>query len=95
MEITLEDVDIAIRILYEFIKKQKQASSLISRLGVGRESRANIGGMSFEQLWSMAQEQVMARKGMTVEGQKVEEPTVSEDDLKRMREIASKLKAEK
>lgn len=91
MDITLEDVEVAIKVLYEFLKKQRQAQSLLSRLGVGREGRG-MGGIGFEQIWNMAYQQVMAHKGVSVEGKPMEEPTVGEDDLKKMREIAEKLK---
>lgn len=90
MDITLEDVEVAIKVLYEFLKRQRQAQSVLSRLGVGRS--ASPYGLNFEQIWQMAYQQVMAQKGVNVEGQKVEEPVLTEDDLRRMREIAQKLK---
>ncbi|MBS7270391.1 MAG: hypothetical protein KIH10_16340 [Candidatus Freyarchaeota archaeon] len=94
MDITLEDVEVAIRVLYEFLKRQRQAQSLLARLGVGRE-RGGFAGLSMEQIWNMAYQQVMAQKGISVESKPEEEPQVSEADLKRMREIAERLKQSK
>ena len=88
MDITLEDVEVAIKILYVFLKKQRQAQSLLSRLGVGRAS--SMYGLSFEQILNM----VMAQKGVQKGDETLEEPIVTEEELKRMREIASKLKGE-
>ncbi|MEM2696240.1 MAG: hypothetical protein QXU09_04820 [Thermoproteota archaeon] len=93
MDITLEDVEVAIKILYEFLKKHRQAQGLLSRLGVGRER--GVYGLSMEQIWNMAYQQVMAQKGISLEGRPVEEPTVTDEDIKRMREIAQKLKESK
>ncbi len=91
MDITLEDVETAIKVLYEFLKRQRQAQSLLGRLGVGRE-RYGFAGLSMEQIWNMAYQEVMARKGVSVENRPLEEPELTEGDLKRMREIAEKFK---
>jgi len=93
MEITLEDVEIAIRILTEFLKRQRQAQSLLSRFGVQTRS-GGMSALSFEQFVNLAYQEVMAKKKIAEGGEAVEpEPTVSDEDVKRMREIAQKLKS--
>lgn len=94
MDITLEDVEVAIKILAEFLKRQRQAQSVLSRLGVGQRG-GGMAGLSMEQIWNMAYQQVMAQKGLNVEQAQAVEPTVTEEDVKRMREIAQKLKDNK
>jgi len=92
MEITLSDVEIAIKILYEFIKKTRQAEMMLSRLGISQRQTSTYG-LSFEQFVNMAYQQVMAKKRIAEEKAEVEEPQLTEEELKRMREIAQKLKS--
>jgi hypothetical protein len=89
-EITLNDVEIAIRILTEFLKKQRQAEVLLRRMGIGQR-QIGMTGLSFEQFVNMAYQQVMEKKRMAEEAEAEVESEVTEEDLKRMREIADKL----
>jgi hypothetical protein len=94
MDITLSDVETAIKILYEFIRKQKQAESLIARMGIGSR-HMSAHGLSFEQFVNMAYQQVMEKRKSV---EKIEEPAeveLTEEELARMREIAQKLKGSK
>jgi hypothetical protein len=90
MEITLADVEIAIKVLTEFLKKQKQAEILLRRMGIGQR-QVGMSGLSFEQFVNMAYQQVMEKKAKAEEPQVGEEPQLTEEDLKRMKEIANKL----
>ena len=92
MEITLSDVEIAIKILYEFIKKTRQAEMMLSKLGIGQR-QTSAYGLSFEQFVNMAYQQVMEKKKAAERGEEAEEPQLTEEELKRMREIAQKLKS--
>lgn len=93
MEITLDDVESAIMILKEFLKKQREAQSILRQMGVREKS--GVGSFfNMEKFAEIAAEQVEAKRrkseGLTTES----EPTVSDADLKRMREITEKRKAE-
>jgi adenosylmethionine-8-amino-7-oxononanoate aminotransferase len=91
MEITLADVETAIKVLTEFLKKQKQAEILLRRMGIGQR-QVGMSGLSFEQFVNMAYQQVMEKKAKAEEPQVSEEPQLTEEDLRRMKEIADKLK---
>jgi hypothetical protein len=90
MEITLADVEIAIKVLTEFLKKQKQAEILLRRMGIGQR-QVGMNGLSFEQFVNMAYQQVMEKKKIAEEPQIGEGPQLTEEDLKQMKEIANKL----
>jgi hypothetical protein len=92
MEITLGDVEVAIKVLTEFLKKQREAEVVLRRMGISQK-QVGMSGLSFEQFVNMAYQQVMEKKRVAEEPQVNEEPQLTEEDLKRMKEIASKLKA--
>jgi hypothetical protein len=92
MEITLSDVEIAIKVLTEFLKKQREAEVVLRRMGVGQR-QVGMSGLSFEQFVNMAYQQVMEKKVRAEEPEPSGEAQLTEEDLKRMKEIAVKLKA--
>jgi hypothetical protein len=92
MEITLADVEVAIKVLTEFLKKQREAEVVLRRMGVGQR-QVGMSGLSFEQFVNMAYQQVMEKKKAAEEPQPSGEAQLTDEDLKRMREIADKLKA--
>ena len=87
----MADVEVAIKILTEFLKKQKQAEILLRRMGIGQR-QVGMSGLSFDQFVNMAYQQVMEKKKMAEEPQVGEEPQLTEEELTRMHEIADKLK---
>jgi len=93
MEITLEDVESAILVLTEFLKKERQAQRILRQLGV-REGRGSMMGFSFERFVQTAFDEVQRKQREAKAG--VEEPIseVSEEDLARMRAIMQKKKEE-
>ena len=91
MEITLSDVEVAVKVLTEFLKKQREAEAVLRRLGIGQK-QVGMSGLSFEQFVNMAYQQVMEKKARAEEPEPSGEAQLSEEDLKRMREIAVKLK---
>ena len=91
MEITLSDVEVAIKVLTEFLKKQREAEVVLRRMGVGQR-QVGVSGLSFEQFVNMAYQQVMEKKARVEEPLVSGESQVTDEDLKRMREIADKLK---
>jgi len=91
MEITLSDVEVAIKVLTEFLKKQREAEAVLRRLGIGQK-QVGMSGLSFEQFVNMAYQQVMEKKVKAEEPEPSGEAQLSEEDLKRMKEIAVKLK---
>jgi hypothetical protein len=91
MDITLADVEVAIKILTEFLKKQREAEAVLRRMGIGQR-QVGVSGLSFEQFVNMAYQQVMEKKARAEEPQPSEASELTEEDLRRMREIADKLK---
>jgi len=91
MEITLSDVEIAIKVLTEFLKKQREAEVVLRRLGIGQR-QVGMSGLSFEQFVNMAYQQVMEKKRLAEEGEGEVETELTDEELSRIREIAEKLK---
>jgi hypothetical protein len=91
MEITLSDVEIAIKVLTEFLKKQREAEIVLRRLGIGQR-QVGMSGLSFEQFVNMAYQQVMEKKRLAEEGEGEVETELTDEELSRIREIAEKLK---
>jgi hypothetical protein len=91
MEITLSDVETAIKILTEFLKKQREAEIVLRRLGIGQK-QVGMSGLSFEQFVNMAYQQVMEKKRLAEEGEGEVETELTDEELSRIREIAEKLK---
>jgi hypothetical protein len=91
MEITLSDVEIAIKVLTEFLKKQREAEIVLRRLGIGQR-QVGMSGLSFEQFVNMAYQQVMEKKRLAEEGEGEVEAELTDEELSRIREIAEKLK---
>jgi hypothetical protein len=92
MDITLADVEVAIKILTEFLKKQREAEVVLRRMGISQK-QVGMSGLSFEQFVNMAYQQVMEKKARAEEPQPSEASELTDEDLRRMREIAAKLKA--
>jgi hypothetical protein len=91
MEITLSDVEIAIKVLTEFLKKQREAEIVLRRLGIGQR-QVGLSGLSFEQFVNLAYQQVMEKKRLAEEGEGEVETELTDEELSRIREIAEKLK---
>jgi hypothetical protein len=91
MEITLSDVEIAIKVLTEFLKKQREAEIVLRRLGIGQR-QVGMSGLSFEQFVNMAYQQVMEKRKLAEEGEAEVETKLTDEELSRIREIAEKLK---
>jgi len=93
MDITLEDVESAIKVLTEFLKKEREAKRILRQLGLER-GETMMRGMSFERFVQTAFEEVQRKQRESKAG--VEEPIseVSEEDLSRMRAIKDKIKKE-
>jgi hypothetical protein len=91
MEITLGDVEVAIKVLTEFLKKQREAEIVLRRLGIGQR-QVGMSGLSFEQFVNMAYQQVMEKKKLAEEGEAEVETELTDEELSRIREIAEKLK---
>jgi hypothetical protein len=91
MEITLSDVEIAIKVLTEFLKKQREAEIVLRRLGIGQR-QVGMSGLSFEQFVNMAYQQVMEKKRLAEESEGEVEAELTDEELSRIREIAEKLR---
>lgn len=91
MSITLEDVEVAIKILQIFLKKQREAETVLRRFQQ-YERRAISRGFSMEDFMSMALETVKSKKQIP---EIMEPEEISEEDIKRIREIAKNLEEKK
>lgn len=89
--ITLEDVQCAIRVLNAFLKQEHDAKRVLRQLGV-REGHGGGGFFSMEYFAKMAADEIEKRKSGAGQAGAEQEPQLSEDDLKKMREIAERNK---
>jgi len=88
MDITLEDVEIAIKVLEEFEKKYRDATRILRRLGI-RPERGSA--LTPENVMRMVMESSLAGKGVVQPSEEVEEP-ISEEELSRLRSLKEKIK---
>jgi len=93
MDITLEDVESAILVLKEFLKKQRDAQRILRQLGL-REGRAGGMGLSFDSFVQQAYQEVIRKQREATAGVEAPISEVSEEDLTRMRAIKDKIKKE-
>jgi hypothetical protein len=95
MDITLEDVKIAIKILEEFERRYREANRILRRLGV--HSERGYGGFSPESIMRYMFESGMV-KGISqqpsteVSTQPTEEEPISEEELNRLRSLKEKIR---
>jgi hypothetical protein len=95
-EITLKDVETAIKVLAIFATKMRQAEMLARRMGlVGRAGR--LDWTRPEAIMSQLMTSALAGKTPKEIAKESEEEEVefTEEELKRMREIAEKVKTER
>jgi hypothetical protein len=92
VEITLEDVYLAIRILNEFQKASLEAQRVLRRLGV-RQSSQTFSPFSYQEIMKTLMESSL--KGKIPQGMETEEEEtkpLSQEELEKFREIAKKIK---
>jgi len=89
--ITLQDVQSAIRILNTFMRQEREAKSILRQLGV-REGGGSYNGMSMESIMKLAEDEVMKNRANRENKQQEAATLANEEDIKRMREIADKNK---
>jgi hypothetical protein len=91
MDITLEDVKIAIRILEEFERRYREANRILRRLGV--HSERGYGGFTPESIMRYMIESGMV-KGISQQPstEVTEEEPISEEELNRLRSLKEKIR---
>jgi hypothetical protein len=90
VEITLEDVYLAIRILNEFQKASLEAQRVLRRLGI-RQSGQTFSPFSYQDIMRTLMESSL--KGKIPQGEEEEETKpLSQEELEKFREIAKKIK---
>lgn len=89
LDITLEDVETAIRILNAFIKRAREANLIMRKLELEFRGYRGYGMPSFEDIMRM----VFAQRREALEELPKEETEFTEEDLKRIREIRDRLKS--
>jgi hypothetical protein len=94
MSITLEDVETAIKVLQAFLRKQREAE-LILRKFQAYERRIGARGFTLDDFVSMAFEQAKARREALSQPEVEITEELSEEDLKRIKEIKEKLEQQK
>ena len=87
-EITLKDVETAIKVLMIFERKMREAQRVLRRLGI--KQGMYTMPRSFQDFMNLAFASAKARTE-EMEGE-VEEEELSEEELKRLRKIAEKVK---
>jgi len=93
MTITLEDVDIAIKILNEFLKQARRAESTLKRFQAYIGRSGGSMPLSMERFVQMAFETIQAQKQAQLETtQEPIEEELTEEELKKIREIISRNK---
>ena len=91
MEITLDDVETALKILKAFLDKHKKLVQLATAMGLARPSSAYTS-YTFDQFISQLLRETLRVAKPEEESRTGLEPT--EEDLKRMREIARRIEEE-
>jgi hypothetical protein len=91
MDITLEDVRIAIKVLEEFERRYREASRILRRLGVHPER--GYGGFSPESIMKYLIESGVV-KGISQQAstEVTEEEPISEEELARLRSLKEKIR---
>jgi len=92
IEITLDDVEAAVKVINLFLRRQREAERALSRLS--RWGTRGHGGYPFDfrSIISAVTEEVLARRGITPEGKPAIEEVPTPEELERLRKIGRKLK---
>jgi len=90
MDITLEDVETAIKVLNAFIRRSREAQMVIRRLEVTTVGTGKMPS-TMQDFMDMAYRTVQAKKGEEPKEPEIE--PIDEKDLERMKEIRDKLKS--
>lgn len=96
MEITLKDVELAVKILNEFMNQQKRATMILRRF-LAEDTKGSRFPTSMQDIMSMALDTVQARQNQRQNqiDQNLEdiEPTeLTDEDMKRFEEIKKRIK---
>jgi hypothetical protein len=96
MSITLDDVELAIKIINQWLRQSRKAEATVRRLMVLEERGAKMP-MNMQGFMDMAFRQVTERQGkvapQTSETQSQEEPDITPEELEEYRRIRDKMKA--
>jgi len=92
MEITMEDVEIAIKVLNEFMRRSREAQMTIRRLEV-TQVRSGSMPKSFEDFVQLAFQTAKAKQEAKEEPSEPE--PITADELERMRTIKDKLRGQR
>jgi hypothetical protein len=96
MDISLEDVQLAIKILNEFMRTHREAQRVMRQLGVS-EGRQSGQFFNMENIMSMAMNEAERRKGLRPTGAEGTEAPITEltqEELDHFRGVADKVKKE-
>lgn len=94
MDMTMEDVETAIKILNEFMRRTREATIVMRRMDITFRGQMEKMPSSMQDFMNMAFKTAQDKKKAqeaTEQEAPVEPPT--EEDLKRMREIRDKVKS--
>lgn len=93
-KITLEDVELAVRVIERFLRARRESEHILRRLSrIGGTRKRGLGSMmpSMEDIVSMVMEQKRVEAG-AVAPSEVEVKPLTEEELERFREIKEKIK---
>ena len=96
VEITFEDVEIALKILREFQRKAREVNRVLRKFGVGRHSyRVPRSMEDFMNLVMQTYYPKLQRVREEESKEEEREEELTEEELKRLREIAEKVRSER
>jgi len=90
MEITIEDVKLAVKVIREFLKLSREAERTLMLLGRRYSRTGGFRPPSFEDVFQMVMAEQMRRRG-EIPLEEIEEELTPEE-LERFRKIAQKVK---
>lgn len=93
-KVTLEDVELAVRVIERFLKAKRESEQIIRRLSrIGGARSRGLGGMmpSMQDIVAMVMEQKRVEAG-TVTPSRAELEPLTEEELEHFRKIKEKIK---
>lgn len=93
-KITLEDVELAVRVIERFLRARRESEHIIRRLSrIGGTQRRGMGGMmpKWEDIVSIVMEQKRAEAGVGAPSE-VEVKPLTKEELERFRKIKEQIK---
>ncbi|MEM4866018.1 MAG: hypothetical protein QXY09_05975 [Acidilobaceae archaeon] len=92
MEITLEDVRIAIKVLEEFEKRYRESLRVLKKLGITSQSYTSLGLTPESIIRFLLEQTKLAKAEEKVEAKEEEKEELTPEELEKLRKIKEKIK---